>query len=147
MWAWKLAIVVIGFRYGAATLLQAGPGNRVPCAPGKNHYIGPIQYMTAPPHGDVRPELFLPLPGHDPTAQRIERMEGIKRGKAPDIRRNARAFARPKRREAHGHQSDRRPPSDHERAQDEFAAYPQDLRQHPRNQRNAEPHRGSARKL
>ena len=37
-----------------------------PFQTGKKAYIGPIQKLTAPPHGDVRPGLFLPSPGQGP---------------------------------------------------------------------------------
>lgn len=37
-----------------------------PCALPESRYINPIQHLTAPPHGFVRPGPFLSLPGHGP---------------------------------------------------------------------------------
>jgi hypothetical protein len=45
-------------------------------------YIGSIHKITAPPHGDVRPELFLPSPGQDPNGARVKRIGEEQAGKA-----------------------------------------------------------------
>ena len=47
-----------------------------------NHYIGSIHEITAPPHGDVRPEFFLPSPGQDPIGARVKRIGEEEAGKA-----------------------------------------------------------------
>jgi hypothetical protein len=53
-------------------------------SPAKIPISAPSTDITAPPHGDVRLEPFLPLPGHWPTAQRPERIGRDPAGAAPD---------------------------------------------------------------
>ena len=52
------------------------------CTSEQNHYIGSIHEITAPPHGDVRPELFLPSPGQDPIGARVKRIGEEEAGRA-----------------------------------------------------------------
>jgi hypothetical protein len=52
------------------------------CTAPQKHYIGSIHEITAPPHGDVRPEFFLPSPGQDPIGARVKRIGEEPAGKA-----------------------------------------------------------------
>ena len=107
----------------------------------------PIQSntYTAPPHDDVRPGPFLSSPGHGPKPRSGPHVWRGTPGAAPDIHLGPRAIARArsagnimatkaKRRADLGPHQPATP-------------HPQDFRQYPRNQRDAEPDRGPARML
>ena len=131
---------------------------RRPLQRAKKAYIGFIQNITAPPHGDVRPGLFLPSPGQGPNGARAERIGEEQAGSSAPHRvpapagvtvRMPGACARraAQRREYHGDQSDRRTPHTSRGRSTTSRRIRKIFGNIHEISRNAEPHRGSARKL
>ena len=103
------------------------------CNGARKDYIGPIQQITAPPHGDVRPGLFLSSPGHGPNGATVRTYGEEVTGSAPRT-----SITGPRALDACPRaQGIRWRPKRKRRADDgphqQLAPHPQDFRQHPRN--------------